>query len=146
MTILLLRTLSNSSSKMNKNEKNNVFLTCFKNHNCIKVKCIPPKLVFHNPHKTCLERDPTMALTIQILDPKISGANCKFCLWLIFGFFRFLATTHEICIPGRVLRGSNLSFISSKGCPPYCAASFIRKPPNYSTKWSKTGKMTNNPL
>ena len=71
-------TLSNSSSKVAKNGKNDVFSSYFSNHYCTKLKLVPTKLGIHNPLKTCLEYDPMRAaFKKKNYGPKNSGQNVK---------------------------------------------------------------------
>ncbi len=58
---ILLITRSNSSSKVAKNDKNDIFFNFFQNHFCTKLLLMPTKSAIHNPPKTCLERDPRRA-------------------------------------------------------------------------------------
>ncbi len=58
---ILLITPSNLSSKVAKNDKNDVFFNFFSNRFYTKLYLLPTKLAIHNPRKTCLERDPRRA-------------------------------------------------------------------------------------
>jgi hypothetical protein len=65
---------------------------------------------------------------------------------VIFIFSSIGAATHGIRLPGETLSGAELLFMSLKGPPDDWDSIVLSSPPNLSSKWSKTGKIPQNPF
>ena len=123
----LLITPSNLSSKVAKNDKNDVFFNFFSNRFCTELYLLPTKLAIHNPRKTCLEKDPRRAaFKKKITTQKISGQMSRFAV--ILGFCTLIAGTQEIITSRGEHRGPSLIFMSLKHPPPLPASRFSITP------------------